>query len=190
MSAADGRGHRAAGRAKRGGGGDDQARPAAAKSPAATVTTKKVAASNLASPSVKMTIASSYSDAREVQRLIREAIEQADYDPDSQFAIKLSLEEAIINAIKHGNKLDKDKHVHVEWSVTPEAAEIIIEDEGPGFSRTDVPDPTDDSNLQKLTGRGILLIETYMNTVEWSKGGRRVRLVRKNAGRGRGVKTA
>jgi serine/threonine-protein kinase RsbW len=137
-----------------------------------------------------MTIASSYSDAREVQRLIREAIEQADYDPDSQFAIKLSLEEAIINAIKHGNKLDKDKHVHVEWSVTPEAAEIIIEDEGPGFSRNDVPDPTDDSNLQKLTGRGILLIETYMNTVEWSKGGRRVRLVRKNAGRGRGVKTA
>src|SRR4051794_14459004 len=184
----DGRGHRSAGRAaskpKRGGGGDQARRAAAAaRSPATTTPHHASAAPNLASPSVKMTIASSYSDAREVQRLIREAIEQADYDPDSQFAIKLSLEEAIINAIKHGNKLDKDKHVHVEWSVTPDAAEIIIEDEGPGFSRNDVPDPTDDSNLQKLTGRGILLIETYMNTVEWSKGGRRVRLVRKNAGR-------
>ncbi len=188
MSPADGRGRRAAAepKAKRG-GGDPAHPPAAPKKTGAAAKTTTAVASNLASPSVKMTIASSYSDAREVQRVIREAVERADYDADSQFAIKLSLEEAIINAIKHGNKLDPAKHVHVEWSVTPEAAEIIIEDEGPGFDRQSVPDPTDDSNLQKLTGRGILLIETYMNTVEWSKGGRRVRLVRKNAARGRGV---
>jgi serine/threonine-protein kinase RsbW len=140
--------------------------------------------------SVKMTIASDYADAREVQRLIREEVEKAGFDTDTQFGIKLALEEAIINAIKHGNKLNKKKRVHVEWRVTPEVAEIIIEDEGPGFERSSVPDPTHDVNLEKLTGRGILLIESYMSDVEWSKGGRRVRLVKKNPGFARGAKSA
>lgn len=138
---------------------------------------------------VKMTIRSDYGDAREVQRLIREEVERAGFDDDSQFAIKLALEEALINAIKHGNKLDKLKKVQVEWQVTPAAVDISIEDEGPGFERTSVPDPTDETNLEKLTGRGILLIEAYMTRVEWSKGGRRLRLVRENH-RHNGVKTA
>lgn len=128
-----------------------------------------------------MTIRSDYADAREIQRMIREEVERCGFDADSQFAIKLALEEALINAIKHGNKLDKSKRVQVEWQVSRDAAEIVIEDEGPGFDRSRVPDPTDETNLEKLTGRGILLIEAYMTTVEYSKGGRRVRLIRKNA---------
>jgi len=107
-----------------------------------------------------MTIASDYTDAREVQRLIIDEIERAGFDPDTQFGIKLALEEAIINAIKHGNKLNKQKQVHVEWRVTPQMVEIAIEDEGPGFDRSSVPDPTDEVNIEKLTGRGILLIES------------------------------
>jgi serine/threonine-protein kinase RsbW len=137
-----------------------------------------------------MTIASDYGDAREVQQLIRDEVERAGFDADSQFAIKLALEEALINAIKHGNKLDKGKNVHVEWNISPAAAEIIIEDEGPGFDRKNVPDPTQDTNLEKLTGRGILLIESYMSDVQWSNGGRRVKLVKKNDRRTPGVKTA
>lgn len=129
---------------------------------------------------VTMQIPSDFIDAREVQRQIREEIERAGFDPDSQFAIKLALEEALINAIKHGNKFAADKHVLVEWTITPQQAEIIIEDEGVGFDRAKVPDPTRDCNLEKLTGRGILLMETYMDEVEYTKGGRRVRLVRKN----------
>lgn len=170
MSPADGPGHRSAGRqAPQGRRVGGKPKPAKAHPNAST----------------KMTIASSYDDAREVQRLIRDEVVKAAFDDDSQFAIKLALEEAIINAIKHGNKLDQTKRVHVEWKITPEIAEIIIEDEGPGFNRDAVPNPTDDSNLEKLTGRGILLIETYMSNVEYSKGGRRVRLVRYNRNRGR-----
>ena len=137
-----------------------------------------------------MTIASDYSNAREVQQLIRDEVERAGFDADSQFAIKLALEEALINAIKHGNKLDKGKSVHVQWNISPAAAEIIIEDEGPGFDRKKVPNPTEDGNLEKLTGRGILLIESYMSDVQWSNGGRRVKLVKKNDRRTPGVKTA
>ncbi|HEY7116056.1 MAG TPA: ATP-binding protein [Tepidisphaeraceae bacterium] len=134
-----------------------------------------------------MTIASDLNQTREVQRLVREEVERAGFHPDSQFAIRLALEEALINAIKHGNKLDRKKQVQVEWHVTPSAAEIIIEDEGPGFDRSSVPDPTDVANLEKLTGRGILLIESYMNNVEWTKGGRRLRMIKRNEGPGAGV---
>jgi serine/threonine-protein kinase RsbW len=137
-----------------------------------------------------MTIASDYGNAREVQQLIRDEVERAGFDADSQFAIKLALEEALINAIKHGNKLDKGKNVRVEWNISPAAAEITIEDEGPGFDRKTVPNPTDDGNLEKLTGRGILLIESYMSDVQWSNGGRRVKLVKKNDRRAPDVKTA
>ena len=128
----------------------------------------------------KMTISSDYGAAREVQRLIREDIERSGFDTDSQFAIKLSIEEAIINAIKHGNRLDRSKQVQIEWRVTPQSAEFIVEDQGAGFKRVAVPNPTDENNLEKLTGRGILLMEAYMSEVEWSQGGRRVRLVKHN----------
>jgi serine/threonine-protein kinase RsbW len=174
MSPADGRADRSTGRsgsnAKRG------ARPAAADAAGAA----HPAAPVPGTPFTQMTIPSDYNGAREVQRLIREEVEQAGYDPDSQFAIKLALEEALINAIKHGNKLDKDKSVRIEWRVTRDATEISIEDEGPGFDRKSVPDPTDVANLEKLTGRGILLIEAYMTSVRYSNGGRRVHLLKQN----------
>jgi serine/threonine-protein kinase RsbW len=86
----------------------------------------------------------------------------------------------MINAIKHGNKLDPSKQVHVSYRITPTQAEIMIEDEGPGFDRHCVPDPTTDENIHKCSGRGILLMEAYMNAVEFSAGGRRVRMVKRN----------
>jgi ribonucleotide reductase alpha subunit len=109
-----------------------------------------------------------------------DAVEAAGFNSQSTFAIKLALEEALINAIKHGNKLDEKKNVHIEASVTPQVTEITIEDEGPGFDRKSVPDPTLEENLDKSSGRGILLMEAYMNRVEWSRGGRRVHMVKKN----------
>ena len=170
MSPADGPGHRSVGsHASQGRRRGGKPRLAKAHSMASTM----------------MTIASSYDDAREVQTLIRDELDKARFDDDSQFAIKLALEESLINAIKHGNKLDRTKQVHVEWKITPQFAEIIIEDEGPGFDRDTVPNPTEEDNLEKLTGRGLLLIESYMDSVEYSKGGRRVKLMKKNQNRGR-----
>ena len=131
---------------------------------------------------LRFTISSDLAETRHVQDEIMGAVGAARWGDDDTFAIKLSLEEAIINAIKHGNKLSKDKRVHVEWTITPQSAQIIIEDEGPGFDRSNVPDPTHSGNLEKLTGRGILLIESYLSSVQWSKGGRRVKLVKKNPG--------
>ena len=129
---------------------------------------------------VKFKIPSDLSAVREVQSRILDDVKRHGYGAESTFAIKLALEEVLINAIKHGNKFDTSKHVHVESNVTPEAAEIIIEDEGPGFERVEVPDPTLVENLTKCSGRGILLIEAYMTSVEYSNKGRRVRMIKKN----------
>jgi serine/threonine-protein kinase RsbW len=117
---------------------------------------------------------------RAVQTRILREVEKRGYDPGSVFAIRLSLEEALINAMKHGNKLDPRKTVHVEARVTPKQTEIVIEDQGGGFDRKSVPDPREECNLDKCSGRGILLMEAYMSRVEWTRGGRRVRMVKKN----------
>ena len=117
---------------------------------------------------------------REPQKLIMDQVDAAKFDPHAVFAIKLSLEEALINAIKHGNKLNPSKKVYVEARVTPKLVEITIEDEGAGFDRSKIPDPTREENLELCSGRGILLIESYMDEVEYTKGGRRLRMVKRN----------
>ena len=137
------------------------------------------AKSNSSAP-LKFEIRSDFAEGREVQKRIMDDVERSGFDDHSTFAIKLALEEALINAIKHGNKLDPAKKVHIEAKVTPKRFEIVIEDEGQGFDRTDVPDPTAEENLCKCSGRGILLIEAFMNRVQWTRGGRRVKMVKNN----------
>lgn len=118
---------------------------------------------------------------RDVHRAIMSKVEGFKYGEQSSFAIRLALEEGLMNAIKHGNKLDPNKSVHVEAKVTPKKTEIVIEDQGQGFHRDTVPDPCSEENLLKCSGRGILLMEAYMDTVRYTRGGRRVRMVKKNA---------
>jgi serine/threonine-protein kinase RsbW len=129
---------------------------------------------------VKLTIPSDFAASREVQKRILDEVERQGFDPHSAFAVKLALEEALINAIKHGNKLNLHKSVHISYAVSHDRCEITIEDEGPGFDRCSVPDPTLEENLEKSSGRGILLMEAYMNTVEYSNDGRKVRMVKFN----------
>jgi serine/threonine-protein kinase RsbW len=126
------------------------------------------------------TIASNFAASREVQKRILDDVTKGGFNSQSTFAIKLALEEALTNAIRHGNQLDPKKKVHVRATVTPQKAEIIIEDEGVGFRRAHVPDPTLEENLERCSGRGILLIESYMNEVKWSRGGRRLRMIKHN----------
>jgi serine/threonine-protein kinase RsbW len=156
-------------RSRDGGGNDPAASRAKAKS-----------TSGGANGNLKYEIASNFDDGCEVQRQILKEIERHGFNTNSLFATRLALEEAMVNAIKHGNKLDPKKKVLVEARVSAKRVEIEIEDQGPGFDRSSVPDPTADENLCKCSGRGILLIEAYMNSVTWSHGGRRVKMVRYN----------
>ena len=127
------------------------------------------------------TFPSDLAASRDVHKKIMDRVEAQRYDEQTTFAIRLALEEGLMNAIKHGNKLDPKKTVHVEANVTPKRTEVTIEDQGKGFHRETVPDPCAEENLLKCSGRGILLMEAYMDEVKYSQGGRRVRMVKKNA---------
>lgn len=130
---------------------------------------------------LEFTIPSAVAATRDVHRSIMDAVERQKYGEQALFAIRLALEEGLMNAVKHGNKLDPKKTVHIEAKVTGKKAEIVIEDQGKGFNRNGVPNPCEDENLLKCSGRGILLMEAYMDKVEYTRGGRRVKMIKKNA---------
>lgn len=90
------------------------------------------------------------------------------------FAVHLAVEEALVNAIKHGNQDDPAKQVHVVSRVSVESVLIEIADEGPGFDPGAVPDPTEDENLEAPSGRGLMLMRSFMSRVEFNARGNRV----------------
>jgi len=81
--------------------------------------------------------------------------------------VQLAVEEALVNAIKHGNKDDPAKSVRVLVQTSPDQLRVEITDEGPGFDPGQVPDPTDLDRLDTPHGRGLMLIHSYMTHVEY-----------------------
>ena len=113
---------------------------------------------------------------REVQEQIVSGMEQRGFPPRDVFGVRLALEEALVNAIKHGNRMDPDKSVQIDWTLSEAGVRVVIEDEGEGFDVNDVPDPTDDENLDKPGGRGIMLMRSFMSVVEYNDSGNRLTL--------------
>lgn len=101
-------------------------------------------------------------------------LERHRYSECDVFAIKLALEEALTNAVKHGNANDPAKHVTVRYSVTPEKAIVIVRDEGEGFLPEAVPDCTCAERLPVPSGRGIMLMKAYMDKICYRDKGREV----------------
>jgi len=97
------------------------------------------------------------------------------------FAVHLAVEEALVNAIKHGNQKDASKAVHVSLSVSRDLVEISIRDEGGGFDPADVPDPTDEDNLELPSGRGLMLMRTYMSSVQFNESGNQVVMTKRRS---------
>lgn len=106
------------------------------------------------------------------------AVEQHGYTKASVFAIRLSLHEAMSNAFRHGHAgLPPTVPVTLTYTVTEQTVEISIQDQGPGFRPQDIPDPTLDENLERGSGRGLLLINAYMAEAEYSKNGTHLRML-------------
>jgi serine/threonine-protein kinase RsbW len=115
---------------------------------------------------------SSLTDYHEFVQQVLEALRQLGWEKDMLFGIHLALEEAISNAIRHGNKHDPEKNVQVDCEISPDRFWAKICDQGEGYSPDDVPDCCDDDNLCVPGGRGLKLIEAYMTAVELTEGGR------------------
>ena len=110
-------------------------------------------------------------------------IDCSQYSKDDCFGIHLSLEEALTNAIKHGNKNNKSKSVTLKFSISPEKVDLFIEDQGSGFDPDSIPDPREEKNLCKVSGRGLLLMKSYMDFVEFNQRGNIVHMVKFSHGR-------
>jgi serine/threonine-protein kinase RsbW len=122
----------------------------------------------------EITIPSDPSEAELVQELIEEALRIANYPETEIFRIKSAVAEALINALTHGNRMDPDKRVHISYTATAERFEVRITDEGPGFdygSRFRPPAPTDPIVLDRPSGRGLLLMRTFMTAVQFHGAG-------------------
>jgi len=116
-------------------------------------------------------IPSDLSAARQLQGEIEQALTAVQFSEPEIFAIKMAVEEALVNAIKHGNQMDPQKSVRVVYRIHPERFEVRITDQGPGFDPSDVPDPTAPENLERPCGRGLLLIRYYMTDVSFDDRG-------------------
>jgi serine/threonine-protein kinase RsbW len=91
----------------------------------------------------------------------------------------IALDEAFVNAVKHGNKNNPTKLLRVTAELSPREACFTVEDEGEGFNVQEIPDPCDPANLFKTSGRGVLLIYNIMDEVEYNAQGNRVKMVKR-----------
>jgi len=125
-----------------------------------------------------LVIPSDPAEAQRVQDEIEQLLIENQYGERDIFCIKLALEEALVNAIKHGNQMDRTKKVHVAYRVSPQRFDILITDEGTGFDPSDVPDPTAFENLERPCGRGLMLMRHYMTEVSFTGRGNTVQMAK------------
>ncbi len=101
---------------------------------------------------------------------------------DAAFGIDMAVREAVTNAVLHGNRQDENKTVDIVLKSSPDAVEISVHDQGPGFNPEEVPDPTANENILKASGRGIFFMRTFMDEVDWlirPEGGTTVRMLKR-----------
>jgi serine/threonine-protein kinase RsbW len=91
----------------------------------------------------------------------------------------IALDEAFVNAVKHGNHNDPRKLVRITAELSSKEARFTIEDEGEGFNVQEIPDPRDPANLFKTSGRGVLLIYNIMDEVQYNERGNRLTMVKR-----------
>src|ERR1044072_2622437 len=94
----------------------------------------------------------------------------------------IALDEAFVNAVKHGNKNDPSKLLKITAELSPKEASFTVEDEGEGFDIREIPNPCDPENLFRASGRGVLLIYNIMDEVEYNAQGNRVKMIKRPEG--------
>lgn len=127
-------------------------------------------------------IRSEVSEARYPREAILREAEQFGFSENDIFALQLTLEEAISNAIKHGNQSDAEKTVTVRYAVDAKKVVVIVADEGAGFIPDNLPDCTSPDRLSVPNGRGVMLMRAYMDEVCYRNNGREVYFAKYRSG--------
>lgn len=122
----------------------------------------------------KMTLSSNFDEVERVEPFVRELQEWIGFSDDQYGNIMLSINEAVTNAIIHGNEQDPSKKVYVKARLEDKTLTVTVKDEGKGFDPANLPNPLDKENLLKEGGRGVYLIKQYSDEVKFSKEGTRI----------------
>jgi len=125
----------------------------------------------------KIVINSNIKNISLIEKLIDDLSSQYDIHSDVYGKLLLAVVEGVNNAIVHGNKLDTNKNVELEYQISEKNVEVIITDEGSGFDFSTIPDPTLPENVEKTHGRGIFLMNHLADTIEFENEGSKVKLI-------------
>jgi len=99
------------------------------------------------------------------EAVLKEA-QEIGFDEDDLHKIGMSVRECMVNAVVHGNRYNARKKVHVMIQRSPERLAVVIQDEGDGFDMATLPDPLANENLLRHSGRGLLLMQAFMDEFE------------------------
>jgi serine/threonine-protein kinase RsbW len=133
-----------------------------------------------ANESVKRAVLNTLADLRPLSEKVENWMRVMGYSRKDIFAVRLALEEAAVNAFRHGNQGDPAKVVRVNFLVTLAETFVEVEDEGPGFDPGRVPDPLTE-HAGRITCRGLFLMRVYMSGVSFNPRGNRVTLWRRRS---------
>jgi serine/threonine-protein kinase RsbW len=111
-----------------------------------------------------------------VERLIDDLLKKYDLKDEVYGKVLLSVVEAVNNAIVHGNKMDIEKDVILEYEIDDSKIDFVITDMGEGFDYNNIPDPTKPENIEKTHGRGIFLMNHLADEIEFQNNGSVVKL--------------
>jgi len=119
---------------------------------------------------------SDFTEVEKVPGFVERMSRETGFRPDLKDRLLLALSEAVTNAIVHGNKEQAEKSVNVEVRVEDSSVQMEVQDEGEGFDPSAIPDPRAKENLLAEGGRGLFLIETYADSIDYLDRGRLVRM--------------
>jgi serine/threonine-protein kinase RsbW len=133
---------------------------------------------------IRMSLSSRFENIELAQHLCGKLLEGREVPEETRHWLLMALREALANAIKHGNRQDVSKRIHLEMDVVGDNLQITIRDEGEGFDPAQVDDPLAPENRLKTSGRGIFYMKTFMDDVRFrrAEGGGMEIVLTKNLG--------
>ena len=135
-------------------------------------------------PRVRLDIASRFDMLEMVQTVLGHVAGMAGFDEDASHYVNVAVRESLVNAIRHGNRMDESKRVLVDFALYPDRMEVGVVDQGEGFDPDSLPDPTAEENILKTSGRGIFFMRSFMDEVRYTfpaKGGTLVTMVKRRS---------
>ena len=131
---------------------------------------------------IHITLESTLQSVDKAESMVLDEAQKAGFDQDEAGNIGMAVRECLVNAVVHGNRYNKKKHVHFAMERSSDGLAVTIGDEGEGFDMNKLPDPTKPENLLRQSGRGLLLIRAFMDEFDLharAGGGTEVRLMKK-----------